>query len=224
MHDCQDTATHDRILDAAERLFASEGFSGASLRMITRQAGVNLAAVNYHFGSKEALYLEVVRRRVRPINRVRLARFEEAIAASGESPPPLAELVDILVRPVFEAHRDPVRGGPHIVRIITRTVGEPLPFMQELIVQEFHTVLARFAQAARRHVPQLSPEEFLWRMSFVVGAMQHTLATIDRMSALTRGICRDNDYDGALARFTTAAVQVLTQSAPPREPPPVATG
>ena len=212
-HRCADVATHERILDAAERVFAAHGFAGASLRQITQAASVNLAAANYHFGSKEALYLEVVRRRVRPINAARLARLEAALAEAGDSPPPLAQLVDMLVRPVFEAHQDPARGGPHTVRIITRTFGEPLPFMQELIVEEFHSVLARFAQALRRHVPQLPPEEFLWRMSFVVGAMQHTLATIDRMSGLTRGICRDNDYEGAIARFTTSAVAVLTQPA-----------
>ncbi len=111
-------------------------------------------------------------------------------------------------------HRDPARGGPHIVRIIARTLTEPLPFMNTLLREELHAVLARFAQIVRRHVPHLSPEEFLWRLSFVIGAMQHTLATLHQMSALTHGICRDNDYEGALRRFIASACVVFRQPAP----------
>lgn len=211
MQPCNDQATHERILDAAERLFADAGFNGISLRRITTAAGVNLAAVNYHFGDKESLYAEVLRRRLRPINAARLARLESALAAAGGQPPPLPEVIDILLRPVFEVHQDPSRGGPSIVRIIARTLTEPLPFMNELLREELHAVLGRFAQIVRRHVPHLTPEEFLWRLSFVIGAMQHTLATLHQMSALTHGICRDNDYEGALRRFVASAVAVFLQ-------------
>ena len=107
--------------------------------------------------------------------------------------------------------RDPARGGPHIVRIIARTLTEPLPFMNALLREELHAVLGRFAQILRRHVPHLTPEEFLWRLSFVIGAMQHTLATLHQMSALTHGICRDNDYEGALRRFVASAGAVFRQ-------------
>lgn len=225
MHDCRDQATHERILDAAERLFAEHGFVGTSLRRITGAAAVNLAAVNYHFGDKESLYAEVLRRRLRPINAARLARLEEAVATAGEAPPPLELVIDILLRPVFEVHRDPARGGPHIVRIIARTLTEPLPFMSALLREELHAVLGRFAQIVRRHVPHLSPEEFLWRLSFVIGAMQHTLATLHQMSALTHGICRDNDYEGALRRFVASACAVFRQPTPAAAslPPPAST-
>lgn len=208
---CHDPATHERIMDAAERLFAEHGFNGTSMRRITGAAAVNVAAVNYHFGDKESLYAEVLRRRLRPINAARLARLEEAVAAAGDAPPPLETVVDILLRPVFEVHRDPARGGPHIVRIIARTLTEPLPFMNALLREELHAVLGRFAQILRRHVPHLTPEEFLWRLSFVIGAMQHTLATLHQMSALTHGICRDNDYEGALRRFVASAGAVFRQ-------------
>lgn len=86
--------------------------------------------------------------------------------------------------------------------------------MRDLVATEFHAVIARFAQIVRRHVGQLPPEEFLWRLSFIVGAMQHTLGTLHQMNALTRGICRDNDYEGALARFIASAVAVLRQPTP----------
>lgn len=206
-------STAERILNAAEQVFAQHGFTGVSLREITRKAKVNLAAVNYHFGNKETLYGEVIRRRVRPINQARLARLDEALARAGDQPPPLEEILDILIRPVFDVHRDPARGGEAIVRIISRCLTEPLPFMSDLIAAEFHPVLARFSQAIRRRAGHLTPEDFMWRMSFVVGAMQHTLATMHQMGALTRGICRDNDYEGALARFIASAVAVFTAPA-----------
>jgi AcrR family transcriptional regulator len=211
VHTRDDPKTHERILDAAEQLFAEHGFTGASLRQITNAARVNLAAVNYHFGDKESLYADVLRRRLRPINELRLARLDAALAASPTDVPDLSTLIDILLRPVFEVHRDPARGGPHIVRIIARTLTEPLPFTRELLRAEIEPVLLRFAQLIRRHIPHLPPEEFYWRLSFVVGAMQHTLATLHQMGALTRGICRDNDYEGALRRFTAAASAVFLQ-------------
>lgn len=212
-------ATREKILNAAEKLFADNGFNGTSLRDITESAKVNLAAVNYHFGDKESLYTEVVRRRIRPINATRLARLDQALSLAADEPPPLELVVDILVRPIFEVHQDPSRGGHHIVRIIARTLTDPLPFMGELLTVEFQAVIGRFSQAVRRSVGHLSPEEFMWRMSFVVGAMQHTLATLHQMGALTRGICKNNDYEGALGHFVASAVAIFT--APARSLPPL---
>lgn len=205
--------TRIRILHAAEEAFADKGFDGVSLREITRRAKVNLAAVNYHFRTKENLYAEVLRHRIRPINEARLARLDAALARPADQAPSLEEILEILIRPVFEVHRDPAAGGPCIVRIIGRSLTEPLPFMGRLMAEEFHPVLARFSQAIRRHAGHLTPEDFLWRLSFVVGAMHHTLATLHQIGVLTRGICRNNDHEGALARFLTTAAAVFTAPA-----------
>ena len=69
--------TKQRILDVAERLFATRGFHATSLRAITRAAEVNLAAVNYHFGSKDALLEAVMLRRLGPLNEIRQARLDQ---------------------------------------------------------------------------------------------------------------------------------------------------
>lgn len=184
------------------------------MRQITTAAGVNLAAVNYHFSSKELLYKEVVLRRVRPLNAERLSRLEQAMTLAGDRPP-LELVLDILVQPAFEIHRDHTKGGASFVRIMARSLAEPLPFMHTILADEFHSALGRFGQVIRRHATHLSPEEFMWRLSFVVGAMQHTLSSLHQMSALTRGICRDDDYEGASTRFVHfAATAFMTPAGP----------
>jgi AcrR family transcriptional regulator len=204
-----DKETLDRILTAAESLFAEQGYDGTTLRQITRGAKVNLAAVNYHHGDKESLYLEILRRRIQPINQVRLARLDEAERQAGDQPVPLPALMTILAGPLLELYAGPDENGRHGARLIGRALVEPLPFTETFLAGEFQPWLARFGQALRRHVPALTPEDFLWRFSFVIGALQHTLATLHRMKGLTRGICRDNDHAAALPRFVHFATGVF---------------
>lgn len=204
----------EKILTSAESLFAQHGYEGASLRQITKAANANLAAVNYHFGDKEALFCETLRRRLGPINKIRLVKLEQARQSAGDRPIPLAFIIELLARPFFELGQDTAAGGHHSVRLIGRCLAEPQPFMAALLSGEFHPVMARFAQAIRRHVPTVTPEEFLWRLSFVLGAMHHTLTTLHCMKELTQGICRNDDHEGALRRFTQFAVGAFTVSSP----------
>lgn len=206
-------ATLIQILDAAESLFAQQGYDGTSLRQVTKKAGVNLAAVNYHYGDKESLYAAVIRRRIQPINRDRLGRLAQAEQDAEGNPVPLPLIIELMARPIFELCEDPSTGGHHTVRLIGRSLAEPLPFMEDILATEFQPAMSSFGQAVRRHAPTLSPEDFLWRLSFVVGAMHHTLATLHRMKELTRGICRNNDHAGALRRFIRFAVATFTAPA-----------
>lgn len=202
--------TIDRILDAAEALFAQKGYEGAAFRDITKKAGVNLAAAHYHIGSKEALFALVLARRLRPLNEVRLARLEEAERQAGGHPVPLAVIFEIMVRPVFELPAGSTGEGAFFLPNIGRSLTDPLPFMHALLAKEFHPVMARFGQAVRRHVPAQTPEDFLWRLNFVVGALHHTFATQHRMQELTRGICRNHDSSGAMRRFISFAVAAFS--------------
>ncbi len=209
MGDTKLKETLERVLIAAEALFAENGYDGTTLRQITQRANVNLAAVNYHHGDKESLYLEIIRRRLQPINESRLKNLAAAELGAEGSPVPLDVLVEIMARPLFELYADADHGGRHAARLIGRSLVEPLPFMTKFLAAEFQPVMSRFGQALRRHAPALPPEDFLWRLSFVVGAMLHALATLHRMKDLTRGICRDNDQVAARARFVQFAVRVL---------------
>jgi hypothetical protein len=100
-------------------------------------------------------------------------------------------------------------GSHQVARVIGRCLSDPQPFMVELIAQELQPTMARFAQALRRHVPSLSPEEFLWHYSFVVGALHHSLSTMHAMKGLTRGICRDHDASTALSLYIQFSVSTF---------------
>ena len=206
----ENLSTTEKILSAAGELFASLGYHGTSLRALTVKAKVNLAAVNYHYKDKETLYRAIITTRMTRLNEERLSQLQNAERSSDGRPIPLDRLWDMYFRPIFELGVDRDRGGHHFIRVLGRSMVEPLPFVQAVLANEIHPVTARFAQAFRRHVPQLPPEEFMWRLSFLVGAMHHTLATLHQMKNLTNGICRNDDHEGALRRLIQHATLTLT--------------
>ncbi len=162
--------TKDRILDAAELLFADRGFDGTSLRMITSEANVNLAAVNYHFQSKEALLHAIYDRRAGPINRRRMELLD-AIEASGEFV--VERILDAFVRPVFELG---VEVG-HVPRLMMRLLYvETEGMFQHVFERHFRPVLLRFGVALRRAAPHLSEQEMMWRVQFFIGSFAHVMA------------------------------------------------
>ncbi|MES2697942.1 MAG: TetR family transcriptional regulator, partial [Verrucomicrobiota bacterium] len=132
--------TRDRILDAAERLFGAHGFDGTSLRQITKSAEVNLAAVNYHFGSKEDLYAQVFVRRIVPINARRMAMLDAAVVAAGEQPVSPAAIFDSFVRPIFEM----AERAPGFLRLLARNVGAPPAFMAPVMETQFRPLIVRY--------------------------------------------------------------------------------
>ena len=203
--------TRERILDAAEQLFAEHGFDGTSLRQITVAADVNLAAVNYHFGSKEELYSHVFIRRIVPINARRAALLDEAEVLSANQPLPVAAIFDSFIRPVFEmADR-----APSFLKLLARNIGAPPPFMAEVLESQFRPLITRYGAALRAALPHLSPKTLFWRMHFVVGATLHCAShhfTIDRMSG---GLCHTHDVDEMLRHLIDFAVAGF--SAPPTE-------
>ena len=202
--------TSQKILTTAESLFAEHGLNGVSLRQITARAGVNLAAVNYHYYDKEALCREIFIKRLRAINLTRLGELTQAEARLAGSPVPLDEIIGIMSRPLFLSDSDPTGYNAASRRLLGRIFCEPLPFTVEILATELQPVMTRFCQAIRRHAPGLSPQDFIWRFSLVVGAMHHAMATLHDMKARTNGVCRNDDPDGALRNFIIFAVQAFT--------------
>src|SRR2546421_11243442 len=115
--------TRTRILDVAEELFMQHGFEGASMRMLTAKAGVNLAAVNYHFGSKHALIEAVFRRRLDPMNAARIAALAEL--ESGSRPAEAEAIIRAFITPGLRLLEDAKGGGRNFARLLGRTYTEP---------------------------------------------------------------------------------------------------
>jgi AcrR family transcriptional regulator len=161
--------TKDRILDTAERLFAAQGFDATSLRDISSHAEVNLAAVNYHFGTKEGLFDAVILRKATPVNQRRLDLLTAAEVAAADGPLGVEEVLRAFIAPTF----DVAFKHPQFVKLMGRVQAEGL--MARLMRTHFQALLARFLQAFRRAAPQLSPEDLSWRIHFSIGAMAHCL-------------------------------------------------
>jgi AcrR family transcriptional regulator len=164
-------STKQRILDAAEALFARHGFAGASLRQVTAAAKVNLAAVNYHFGSKENLINEVFRRRLDVLNRERLAALTAALAA------PRVELEDVLaafIRPALALTQDD--GGAGFVRVLARAYAEHHAELRRFLHDNYSPTLKQFAVAFARFLPHLDKQELYWRLDIVSGALTYAMA------------------------------------------------
>lgn len=206
--------TRERILDAAERLFSAHGFDGASLRQITDAAGVNLAAVNYHFGSKEDLYAQVFIRRIEPINARRMEMLDEAARLAGDHPIPPRAIFDSFVRPIFEM----AERAPSFLPLLARNQGVAPPFMGVVMEKQFRPLIARYAQVLHEALPHLSPKTIFWRMHFVAGATLHAASHHFTIDQLSRGLCHSRDLDEMLRHLVDFAEAGM--SAPPASAAP----
>ena len=182
--------TRTRILDAAEELFMQHGFEGTSMRLLTTKAGVNLAAVNYHFGSKHALIEAVFRRRLDPMNAERIAALERL-----DNPSPEA-IIRAFVGPSLRMIED-VKAGRNFIRLLGRTYTEPTKSVRALIGQMYAPTMERYKTALERALPQMPRDELVWRMHFMFGTLAYTLAATDTVQ-LIAGCKPEDRYDAHL--------------------------
>ena len=165
-------STKDRILGAAEELFAQHGFAGTSLRQVTSRADVNIAAVNYHFGSKENLVNEVFRRRMDEMSSQRIARLEAAMADGACD---LEAVLAAFVEPALAMAQDR-HGGGAFIRVIARAYAESNDSLRKFLSDQYGHVLRDFAKAIDACVPGLGKEELYRRLDFLSGALTYAMA------------------------------------------------
>jgi len=177
--DATSADTKTRILDAAEALFTEHGFEATSLRQLTSAAGVNLAAVNYHFGSKEELFQAVLTRRLDPMNQERLELLTALERESGGKPPSCEKVIFTMLIPALRLARDEKRGGKNFLRVLGRAYADPAPFVRHFLHAQYAEMIGRYKEAFLRALPHLSKQELTWRLHFVMGALSYTLAGTD---------------------------------------------
>jgi AcrR family transcriptional regulator len=205
MRDSSQFSTRQRILGAAEALFAERGFAAASLRQVTAAAKVNLAAVNYHFGSKDNLIEEVFRRRLDELSRRRLERLAD-LAGTGSMT--LESLLDAFITPALELSLDR-EGGSVFMRVLARAFAEHNSNLRKFLSDNYGYVLKDFAAAFAKLLPQLDKEELYWRLDIAIGALTYAMADfgmIQRRSGESERVHREQ-MARHLIHFTAAGLR-----------------
>jgi AcrR family transcriptional regulator len=196
--------TKERILGAAEELFARHGFEGASLRQLTAAAGVNLAAVNYHFGSKDRLIEEVFRRRLDQLNGRRMAALQKV---AGEPDTSIEEVLAAFIVPALELSHD--GNGSLFMRVLARAFAEHDDTLRKFLSDNYGHVMRQFTAEFARLLPHLSKEELYWRVDLVTGALTHAMSgfgMIQRKSDVTEHVHREQTAQH-LIRFAAAGLK-----------------
>ena len=173
--------TKQKILDTAERLFGEQGYGATSLRQIIVEAGVNLAAIHYHFGSKEELLDRVVERKAEPVNRERADALDRLETEAGGNPVEIERVIEAFVAPALSR----VAANPSFSKLMGRLLGEGL--LPELAMRHFRTVSERYFRALARSLPEISPPELIWRVHWIIGAMAHSLCAMPEGYAALQG-------------------------------------
>ncbi|WP_210209948.1 TetR/AcrR family transcriptional regulator [Pseudolabrys taiwanensis] len=204
--------TVGRILAAAEMLFAEQGLSKPTLRTITERAGVNIAAVNYHFGSKEELILAVFERLSQGINARRVAELETLLAeaAARAKPPQLSDVVACFVRVYVDPR--PEENSALFAKLVLQHRVEPTPVTHAVVRTHFDPMAARFIDALALACPGIDRAILAWRYMFMVGAVIVTVTDQggdNRLARLTGGAADTADravLAGELVRFLIAGM------------------
>ena len=192
--------TKTKILDAAEMLFAQKGFDAVSLRNIVETAKVNLAAVHYHFGSKQILLHKVVSRRFRPINKERLTMLAIAKSNAGKHKLKLEAVLESLFLPIFRAQANP-KAGKSFTRLIGRVVFDRNAELQKFMLNELTEVFVEFSKAFEEALPDLEKTDLDWRSHFMAGAMAHTLCNSDLLTRFTQTNANDSELETTIQRL-----------------------
>ncbi|GLQ51456.1 TetR family transcriptional regulator [Dyella flava] len=196
-------STKERILTAAEALFAQRGFEGASLRQLTAAAGVNLAAVNYHFGSKDNLVEEVFKRRLDQLNARRMAALKQVAGQPGTT---LEDVLSAFIRPALDLSHD--GGGGLFMRVLARAFADHDDSLRKFLSENYGHVMRQFTAEFARLLPNLSKEELYWRIDLVTGALTHAMSgfgIIQRKSDVSETTHREQTA-AHLIRFAAAGL------------------
>jgi len=194
--------TRLKILDAAEKLFSTEGF-GTSLRAVTGAAGVNIAAVNYHFGCKDGLVSAVFARRLGPLNEERRSLLESAVARAKHGHPPIEAVLESLIRPAVDRWGASDGQLSSIAGLLGRAHSENDPHVRRLVFEQFATTTRRYCEVLASILPDLDDAELYTRFHFAIAAMATTLVDPERVGLLSDGLVDARDMDTMVARLVS---------------------
>jgi AcrR family transcriptional regulator len=209
--------TRTAILAAAERLYADRGFGDVTLRDIVAAAGVNLAAVNYHFGSKDELIAELFVTRSIATNRERLNELKAAEEA-GSGRAEIDAILRALVGPTLRGCLGPDRERSTAARFMIRASIESVPPIRRIKNREVDH-LRKFAAAMRRSLPDRGEADLFWGLHFALAMAHHTIRESERLTRLSDGKCDLDDVAGVIDRIVAVSVTALTSGGADKKAP-----
>lgn len=209
--------TQIKIIEAAEIEFAEMGYGGASIREITKRAGVNVAAINYHFGSKEVLFKELVRYRIEPINRLRIDLLEKALRENDSKPLPIEKVVDFVVRPLLSKMVRERGSDFRFMRAMGKAMAEERSFMKELHQEILKEIIAKFSKAIADSLHQPGFEKISYGMHFLSCCMLGIMMQHTRLQFISGGKIDLHDTENLanhLVAFISAGLKAVSKVDP----------
>lgn len=208
------------LFDAAQQLIAEKGFEAVSVRDITRLAKTNVAAINYHFGNRDALLGMVMTRCIVPINEERLARLEAIERKWSGKVAPLEELIDAFVRPLVTQVRKSDLSERLFYKLAGRIFAEFGDGMPKQIEDHLRPLIERFTRSFAKALPTVAAEDLVWRIHFLAGGMIHLLIHQDVIHRAANGAAGAPAMEATLSRFIRFAAAGLREGTEPAEPAP----
>jgi AcrR family transcriptional regulator len=213
-----DTKTDRRtaILDAAESQFARHGYDGVNLRAIAREAGVDVALANYHFGKKQDLFDAVLMRRAEVLNGWRLKALTDALAEASPEAPRVEAIVRAYLGPLLTGPHVAEPGWKHYYALIAYVNNSP-EWGGKLMTQFFDPLIRRFIDALRMSLAPVDEKSLYWAYHCFSGALTLTFAQTGRIDQLSLGLCHSDDLDDAyehVVQFITAGFEALKTHGP----------
>ena len=193
-------ATKERILDAAEHLFAKHSFDGVTVRQIMSRAGADVALAYYHFKSKRDLFDAVLLRRAKTLNELRLAALEDVEQRHPKDPPTIEEIIEAFTRPMLEILDEQPDEWRDYMALIAQINNSP-QWGGKLMTRYFDPVVNRFLDALRKALPSCREQDLYWSYHFLSGALTLTFAETGRLDNLSNGLCLSSDMAAANARM-----------------------
>ncbi len=199
--------TIERILDAAGALFAERGYAETSLRTITSTANVNLAAVNYHFGSKKALIQAVFARFLNPFCEELDKALDQKIESKKGATLTVDELIDSLFSTLLASTQGLGETPNQFMRLLGLAYTQSQEHLRHFIIAEYGENYSRFTELLREAMPKVKPEVFYWRLYFMLGASVFTLSSFDSISSILKA---DFDKDSTVGDAVGLLVPAIT--------------
>jgi AcrR family transcriptional regulator len=209
----QKQKTRDRILDAAETLFAQRGFEGVSVRQIMRKADADVSLAYYHFESKQDLFDQVMLRRADTLNSLRLEALEAVERDHTDDAPTVEEIIGAFTNPLLDLLASDHEKWKHYFQLIAQ-INSSTEWGGELMTRYFDPLVSRFIEALRKALPDCSEEDLFWSYHFLSGTLTLTFAETGRIDNLSGGVCRSSDMQSIAERmptFLAAGFRALAQ-------------